>query len=213
MAEHPQIALGAADLAPTATQLNKDKLWAELVAELNAIGPAVKDRRRWQHYWTDVRAAKKKADEFPKNSGGTGGNGVPGEAGRIIAIIGPEAVEGCGHRRCRGHRLYHHQLRQAAVYSLERFQEPVAPSQTPSRPRPRCPQAERHSVGTVAEELIRCQQRLVELAVARLAALEQQTSAIRQLTLVLLLLVLITSATRQPCLPLPCRPLTTPPLD
>ncbi|KAG0435889.1 hypothetical protein HPB47_018262 [Ixodes persulcatus] len=67
--------------------------------------------------------------------------------------------------------------------------------------------------GTVAEELIRGQQRLVELAVARLAALEQQTSAIRQLTLVLVLLVLMTSATRQPCLPLPCRPPTPPPLD
>ncbi|KAG0440600.1 hypothetical protein HPB47_016243 [Ixodes persulcatus] len=110
------------------TQMNKDKLWAEFVAELNAIGPAVKDRRRWQHYWTDrVRAAKKKADEFRKNSGG--------------------------------------------------------------------------------------QQRLMELAVARLAALEQQTSAIRQLPLVLLLVVLMTSATRQPGLPLPCKPLTPTPLD
>ncbi|KAG0430260.1 hypothetical protein HPB47_022861 [Ixodes persulcatus] len=79
------------------TQIDKYKLWAELVAELNAIGPAVKDRRRWQHYWTDrVRAAKKKADEFRKNSGGTGGGAVPGEAGRIISIVGPDAVEGCG---------------------------------------------------------------------------------------------------------------------
>ncbi|KAG0418984.1 hypothetical protein HPB47_004449 [Ixodes persulcatus] len=67
-------------LSPTA-RVDKDKLWAELVAELNAIGPAVKDRRRWQHYWTvRVRAAKKKADEFRKNSG--------------VAW----------HRRCRGHR-------------------------------------------------------------------------------------------------------------
>ncbi|XP_040078087.1 uncharacterized protein LOC115325108 [Ixodes scapularis] len=97
MAEHTQIALGAADIAPTVTQVDKDKLWAELVAELNAIGPAVKDRRRWQHYWTDrVAAAKKKAYEFRNNSGGTGGGAVPGEAWTIIAIIDPDAVEGCG---------------------------------------------------------------------------------------------------------------------
>ncbi|XP_040064867.1 uncharacterized protein LOC115323186 [Ixodes scapularis] len=79
------------------TQMEKDQLWAELVAELNAIGPAIKNRRSWQHYWTDrVRAAKKKADEFSRNSGGTGGGAVPGEAGRIISIVGPDAVEGCG---------------------------------------------------------------------------------------------------------------------
>ncbi|KAG0423637.1 hypothetical protein HPB47_000582 [Ixodes persulcatus] len=161
MAEHPEITLGAADIAPTVTQVDKDKLWAELVAELNAIGPAFKDRRRWQHYCTDsVGAAKKKADEFRKNSG----------------------------------------------------PEPAGQQFPPPSP-PRCPRAERHSVDIEAEALIRGQQRQVELAVARLAALEQQTSAIRQLTLVLLLLVLMTSATRQPCLPLPCRPPTPPPLD
>ncbi|KAG0443986.1 hypothetical protein HPB47_014313 [Ixodes persulcatus] len=204
MTEHPQIALGAADLSPTITQTDKVKLWAELVAELNAIGPAVKDRRRWQHYWTDrVRAAKKKADEFRRNSGGTGGGAVPGEAGRIIAIVGPDAVEGCGAPAVPGP-----QLGSQSPLCLAQSQPPSRP-----RPRPRCPRAERHSVDAVTEALIRGQQRLVELAVARLAALEQQTSAIRQLTLVLLLLVLMTSATRQPCLPLPCRPPTPPPLD
>lgn len=70
MREHREIAQGAAEIAPTLTQVQKENLWALLVTELNDIGPAVKDRKRWQHYWRDrVLAAKKKAAEFRKNSG------------------------------------------------------------------------------------------------------------------------------------------------
>ncbi|KAG0427505.1 hypothetical protein HPB47_025433 [Ixodes persulcatus] len=141
-----------------------------------------KHRRSSDKWKRNVSKMKRnQGEEYTNAAGrGTGGGAVPGEAGRIISIVDPDAMEGCG---------------------------------APAVPGPPCPRAERHSDDTVADELVRGQQRLVELAVARLPALEQQTSAIRQLTLVLLLLVLMTSATRQPCLPLPCRPPTPPPLD
>ncbi|KAG0445000.1 hypothetical protein HPB47_005791, partial [Ixodes persulcatus] len=84
------------DLGRGASVIFKDALFYQLVQELNAAGPTVKTTKRWQRFWASlVSTAKRKAADF-SSSGGPGGNVVPGDVGRIVSIIGHDAVEGCG---------------------------------------------------------------------------------------------------------------------
>lgn len=70
MRDHPQITRAASDFTGGVTRESKEKLWRQLTAELNALGPATKSPARWRHYWTDkVSWAKKKAVDFRQSSG------------------------------------------------------------------------------------------------------------------------------------------------
>ncbi|KAM7289594.1 uncharacterized protein ISCGN_029723 [Ixodes scapularis] len=97
MRDHPQITRAASDFTGGVTRESKEKLWRQLTAELNALGPATKSPARWRHYWTDkVSWAKKKAVDFRQSSGGTGGGSVPGEAGVVLDVVGHDASNDCG---------------------------------------------------------------------------------------------------------------------
>ncbi|KAG0426110.1 hypothetical protein HPB47_026762 [Ixodes persulcatus] len=73
--------------------VKEEKLWKQLTAELNAIGPATKSLARWRHYWTDkVSWATRKAVDFRQSSGGS----VPGEAGVVLDVVGHDASNDCG---------------------------------------------------------------------------------------------------------------------
>lgn len=70
MGEHPEIAATATELSPGLTVARKNALWAELVRQLNAVGPAIKSRADWQHFWARrVRNAKARCADFRSNSG------------------------------------------------------------------------------------------------------------------------------------------------
>ncbi|XP_029837761.2 uncharacterized protein LOC8026611 isoform X1 [Ixodes scapularis] len=207
----------------------KNALFYQLVRELNAAGPAVKTTKRWQRFWASlVSTAKRKAADF-SSSGGTGGNAVPGDVGRIVSIIGRDAVEGCGAPMLPGPQdapSPAKAARSTLVCEVAGTSNTSVQGQPASRPwcPPAAPGLPCGVPDEMAEQYVRDQRRLVELLETGFAAseqvmeglhsdLRQQTMAIRELStgLLQMLRVLAASATQQHGSSARFRPSTPPP--
>ncbi|XP_075547349.1 uncharacterized protein LOC142581782 isoform X1 [Dermacentor variabilis] len=95
MEEHPALVTPSYPLGPSLTKADKEALWLQLKALLDAEGPARKTVQQWQAFWRKQRFYADQALALVRQQQrGTGGGQLAGIHGRILQLTGTARVDG-----------------------------------------------------------------------------------------------------------------------
>ncbi|XP_054924211.1 uncharacterized protein [Dermacentor andersoni] len=93
--EHAALVAPSYPLGPSLTKADKEALWAQLKALLDAEGPARKTVQQWQAFWRKQRFYADQALALVRQQQrGTGGGQLGGFHGRILQLTGTTRVDG-----------------------------------------------------------------------------------------------------------------------